>query len=71
MIEYQSEKERAFNEKDIVNRDVAEIENSAKGGPIAYADYYILNNSGIKKYLKDLTKIKDLIEGVDENEKND
>ena len=26
------------------SRDIAEIENIAKAGPIAYADYYILNN---------------------------
>lgn len=64
-------KERAFNEKEIIARDVAEIENSAKGGPIAYADYYILNNSGMEQYLKDLTRIKSLIEGVDENEEDD
>ena len=35
---------RSFNSEEIVTRDVSEIENLAKGGPIAYADYYILNN---------------------------
>ena len=35
---------RPFNSEEIVTRDVSEIENLAKGGPIAYADYYILNN---------------------------
>ena len=34
-------KDRPFNAEDIIKRDIAEIENSAKGGPIAYADYYI------------------------------
>ena len=33
------------------SRDVAEIENSEKGGPIAKADYYILNN-GTEQQLK-------------------
>ena len=63
--------ERAFNQEEIITRDVTEIENSAKGGPIAYADYYLLNNSGMQQYLKDLDNIKQIIEGVDENEKND
>lgn len=35
---------RPFNSEEIVTRDVSEIENLAKGGPIAYADYYILSN---------------------------
>ena len=63
--------ERAFNQEEIITRDVTEIENSAKGGPIAYADYYLLNNSGMQQYLKDLDNIKQIIEGVDENEKDD
>ena len=33
------------------SRDVAEIENSEKGGPIAKADYYVLNN-GSEQQLK-------------------
>ena len=33
------------------SRDVAEIENSEKGGPIAKADYYVLNN-GTEQELK-------------------
>ena len=33
------------------SRDVAEIENAEKGGPIAKADYYILNN-GTEQQLK-------------------
>ena len=35
---------RAFDKEAIVYRDLSEIENLYKGGPIAYADYYILNN---------------------------
>ena len=38
-------------------RDIAEIENSAKGGPIAFADYYILNNGNLDEYLKNLDSI--------------
>lgn len=39
------------------NRDIAEIENLAKGGPISYADYYILNNGNMNEYKKDLEEI--------------
>lgn len=36
--------DRSFDRKAIEYRDISEIENLYKGGPIAYADYYILNN---------------------------
>ena len=38
---------RAFDAKAIRERDRSEIENLEKGGPIAAADYYILNNGTI------------------------
>ena len=38
-------KDRSFDRAAIIYRDISEIENLYKGGPIAYADYYILNNS--------------------------
>lgn len=38
-------------------RDVAEIKNSAKGGPIAFADYYIFNNSNLTSYYQRLEEI--------------
>lgn len=38
---------RAFDAKAIRERDRSEIENLEKGGPIAAADYYILNNDTI------------------------
>lgn len=43
-------------------RDVAEIKNSAKGGPIAFADYYIFNNGTMNSYYKRLNEIIDDIE---------
>lgn len=55
-------KERAFSLKEIEERDLSEIENMAKGGPIAYADYYILNNGDLEKYLHDLTIVIEKIE---------
>ena len=36
--------ERPFDNDAIKYRDISEIENLYKGGPIAYSDYYILNN---------------------------
>lgn len=54
--------ERPFSRKDIIKRDIAEIENSAKGGPIAYADYYILNNGSRDEYKKRLNEILKIIE---------
>jgi len=41
--------ERPFDYKAIVERDIAEIENLEKGGPIAAADYYILNDGEISE----------------------
>ncbi len=38
-------------------RDITEIENLAKGGPIAISDYYILNNGDIDAYITDLKNI--------------
>ncbi|MBP5511945.1 AAA family ATPase [Candidatus Saccharibacteria bacterium] len=39
--------ERPFNTEEIQERDRSEIENLEKGGPIAIADYYLLNNSSV------------------------
>lgn len=47
---------RPFNYTEIVERDRSEIENLEKGGPIAAADYYILNDKGVKE----------MYEGIDE-----
>lgn len=35
---------RPLSSEQVDSRDVAEIENSEKGGPIAKADYYVMNN---------------------------
>lgn len=49
--------ERAFDREAIVYRDLSEIENLFKGGPIAYADYYILNNGTKEEAIERLKKI--------------
>ena len=48
---------RPFNNDDAIKRDVSEIENIAKAGPIAYADYYIFNNGTIADFHKRLDEI--------------
>ena len=48
---------RAFDAKAIRERDRSEIENLEKGGPIASADYYILNNGTVEDAEKSLNKI--------------
>lgn len=58
-----SEREiRPLTEAEATKRDITEIENLAKGGPISYADYYILNNGDIDEYNNSLEKITKLIE---------
>lgn len=67
-------KVRGLSFDEAMNRDVVEIENIAKGGPIAYADYYINNNGSIDDYktrLEEILKIIDKKKEADYNEKND
>lgn len=54
--------ERAFNTEEIQERDRSEIENLEKGGPIAMADYYILNDGTIENAEGQLEKILQEIE---------
>lgn len=54
--------DRPFNREDIIKRDISEIEKSAKGGPIAFADYYILNNGDLNTFYKRLEEILDEID---------
>lgn len=48
---------RPFRKSDAIKRDVSEIENIAKAGPIAYADYYIFNNGTINDFHNRLAEI--------------
>lgn len=48
---------RPLTNEEAKNRDIAEIENLAKGGPISYADYYILNNGSKEEYINRLEEI--------------
>ena len=49
--------ERPFDNKQAMERDLSEIENLYKGGPIAYADYYIFNNGTLEEYKTRLEEI--------------
>lgn len=48
---------RPLTNEEAKKRDIAEIENLAKGGPIAYADYYIFNNSDVSNFEVRLNEI--------------
>ena len=52
---------RGLTPEEAKNRDIAEIENIAKAGPIAYADYYIDNNHDLDTYKERLMEILELI----------
>lgn len=54
---------RPLTNSEANKRDVSEIENIAKSGPIAYADYYILNNGSIKDFHERLDVILNSIGG--------
>lgn len=51
--------DRPFSREAIIERDLSEIENLYKGGPIAYADYFILNNSTVDDEINSLKEILD------------
>ncbi len=53
---------RSFDAKAIRERDRSEIENLEKGGPIAAADYYVLNNGSIEDTTKRADEILKEIE---------
>ncbi len=53
--------DRPFTDKESNDRDWNEIENLEKGGPIAIADYYIVNDSGVEKVYQELDHITEEI----------
>ena len=48
---------RPLTNEEALKRDIAEIENLAKGGPISIADYYILNDDTKEAYIEKLKNI--------------
>lgn len=59
---------RPLTREEAEKRDIAEIENLAKGGPIAFADYYISNDGDIESYKEQL---KNIINEVTRGEKDE
>lgn len=57
--------DRPFDRDAIIHRDLTEIENLYKGGPIAYADYYIYNNGSIDEYHK---RLKEILKEIEKGE---
>ena len=57
--------DRPFTREDIIYRDLSEINNLAKGGPIAYADYYIFNNNSLDDYKK---RLNEILEDINKHE---
>ena len=53
---------RPLTKEEAIKRDLAEINNIAKAPPIAYADYYVLNNGSIEEYQERLEEILKEIE---------
>lgn len=54
--------DRPFNTEEIIERDRSEIENLEKGGPIAAADYYVLNDGSVADMEK---KLQDILNEVE------
>ena len=52
---------RPFSREEAIERDITEIENIARAGPIAYADYFIDNNGTISEFHESLQKFLEKI----------
>ncbi len=55
--------DRPFDQDAIKYSDLSEIENLYKGGPIAFADYYILNNGSVDDVIE---RTKEIIKDIGE-----
>ena len=53
--------ERPFNGQEIRERDEAEIMNLEKGGPIAAADYYVMNDGSVEELCAGVDEVLDEI----------
>lgn len=52
-------KERPFTQAEADQRDWSEIENIEKGGPIAIADHYIINDNNLDHFYKQIDVVLD------------
>ena len=49
--------DRPFTEEEATKRDLSEIENIEKGGPIAIADHFIINDGNPEQFYEKIDKI--------------
>lgn len=56
---------RPFNKENAIKRDVSEIESLYKGGPIAYSDYFILNNGEVSVIVE---RVHDILKKIENKE---
>jgi dephospho-CoA kinase len=52
---------RPLSNEEAMKRDISEIENIQKAGPIAYADYYVFNNGSVEDFNN---RLKDILEEI-------
>ena len=52
---------RPLTVEEAASRDVAELENTNKGGPIAMADFTIINESSLEDLRKEIEKIASIV----------
>lgn len=52
---------RPYTKEEAIGRDLNELGNLDKGRPIAYADYFILNNGTVEEYIQRLDEILKMI----------
>ena len=57
--EYKNGVLRRFTIKDVVERDIAQIENAATGGPIGIADFTVINEGSLDGLYKNLDVVLD------------
>lgn len=53
----ETREERPYTREEVVDRDLNELGKLDKGRPIAYADYFILNNGNKEEYINRLKEI--------------
>lgn len=53
---------RPLNQQEASERDWSEIEHLEKGGPIAIADHYVMNNGSVEDFYHQLNAISELLD---------
>jgi dephospho-CoA kinase len=56
-VDERVDQKRKYSLDEIIEREIAEIENIEKGGPIAYADFYVMNDGDLENMQRQLDRI--------------